>query len=130
MDQDDRPVPQQIKLQYSFSCLIFSRIINFFFRGEIKKGVGKEHAKWSPVCGVSFFPEPIITIDDVAIRRLNDEQLDEFVNVCPKKIFEKEGDSIRIVNSRVSIFFFLYQIFLCFYVFILQKKILGLLDLW
>jgi len=42
-----------------------------------KKGVGKEHAKWSPACGVSYKFEPIV--------RLNNDRFDEFLDEDQKK---------------------------------------------
>jgi DNA-directed RNA polymerase II subunit RPB3 len=39
-----------------------------------KKGVGKEHAKWSPVCGVTYQFDPEITINQNRMDELTEQQ--------------------------------------------------------
>jgi DNA-directed RNA polymerase II subunit RPB3 len=43
-----------------------------------KKGVGKEHAKWSPVCGVTFQFDPDIKINQGRMDELSETQKQEW----------------------------------------------------
>lgn len=54
-----------------------------------KKGIGKEHAKWSPICSVAMQHEPEIEFLDKGsyIDKLNVNQKKEFVNSCPTKVY-------------------------------------------
>jgi DNA-directed RNA polymerase II subunit RPB3 len=54
-----------------------------------KKGIGKEHSKWSPVCTVVMQHEPEIELIDRAngIDKLSVNQKKEFVNSCPTKVY-------------------------------------------
>ena len=53
-------------------------------------GRGKEHAKWSPVCGCSFRFQPIIYLNSDALDMLDEDQKKDFVGCCPKKVFALE----------------------------------------
>lgn len=45
-----------------------------------RKGVGKLHAKFSPVCGCTFQPQPQIALNRVRLDELNDDEKRSFVN--------------------------------------------------
>lgn len=51
-----------------------------------KKGIAKEHAKWSPVAVATYKYEPIIEINEDVERQLTPEQRAEFVEICPAKV--------------------------------------------
>ena len=51
-----------------------------------KKGIGKEHAKWSPVSVATFKFEPVIEINEDKEVLLTPEQRAEFVEICPAKV--------------------------------------------
>lgn len=56
-------------------------------RAFAKKGVGKEHAKWSPGCGVTFQFEPDIRLNHPRLDELTSVQKQEFVKSCPTKVY-------------------------------------------
>lgn len=56
-------------------------------RAIAKKGVGKEHAKWSPSCVATYQYQPIININQNRMDELNEQQKREFVDSCPTKVY-------------------------------------------
>eukprot|EP01107_Rhizomastix_libera_P007587 TRINITY_DN22608_c0_g1_i1.p1 TRINITY_DN22608_c0_g1~~TRINITY_DN22608_c0_g1_i1.p1 ORF type:complete len:324 (+),score=76.16 TRINITY_DN22608_c0_g1_i1:29-1000(+) len=64
-----------------------------------KKGVGKEHAKWSPTCGVEFYAEPIVTINNEALKKFSEQRRKDWANACPRKVFTVEGGAVQIVRA-------------------------------
>ena len=53
-----------------------------------KKGIGKLHAKWSPVSTCIMRKEPIVELDQEKINReLTEEQKRALVSKCPRKVF-------------------------------------------
>ena len=72
-------------------------------------GRGKEHSKWSPVCGCSYAFQPIIYLNDDALDMLDDVQKQEFVGSCPKKVFAieqgKDGqEHVKVDKLEESMF--------------------------
>jgi len=67
-----------------------------------KKGVGKEHAKWSPACGVTFQFEPVIHLNETRMLELTEEQKQEFAKCCPTKVYKYDENSqqVEIENIR------------------------------
>jgi len=59
-------------------------------RAIAKKGVGKEHAKWSPSCGTTYAFEADIRINSDAMDLLDERQKQEWVNSCPTKVYRYE----------------------------------------
>jgi DNA-directed RNA polymerase II subunit RPB3 len=67
-----------------------------------KKGVGKEHAKWSSACGVSYKFEPIVKLNNKPFDEfLDDDQKKEFVDSCPSKVFKfvEETSQVEVENE-------------------------------
>jgi len=58
-----------------------------------KKGVGKEHAKWSPTCGVTYQFDPDIRLNQASMETLSETQKQEFVASCPTKVYRYDEDS-------------------------------------
>jgi DNA-directed RNA polymerase II subunit RPB3 len=67
-----------------------------------KKGIGKEHSKWSPVSSVIMQHEPEIEFVDKGnlINKLSVGQKKEFVNSCPTKVYryDESRKTIEIEN--------------------------------
>ena len=59
-----------------------------------KLGKGKVHAKWQPVSACMYRYMPIVKIDSASC-----DACVSCADVCPKKVFEKEGDKVRVVNE-------------------------------
>lgn len=52
-----------------------------------RKGMGKDHAKWSPVATVTYQFQPDIRINRELMNTLTDQQKEEWVASCPTKVF-------------------------------------------
>lgn len=65
-----------------------------------KKGIGQDHAKWSPVCVCVLRYEPEITLNETQAIQLNEIQKQEIINVCPKKVFTLDERNKQIVSSK------------------------------
>jgi DNA-directed RNA polymerase II subunit RPB3 len=62
-----------------------------------KKGVGKEHAKWSPACAVTYKNEPIIELRHNKMDELNDVQKKEFVASCPSNVYKFDETTKKVI---------------------------------
>jgi len=58
-----------------------------------KKGFGKEHAKFSPVCSVMYRFEPNIVLNQSKFSELTKIQKEQFVNSCPTKVYRLNEDT-------------------------------------
>ena len=65
-----------------------------------KKGIGQDHTKWSPVCVCSLRYDPIITLNEDRDLELNESKKREIVNSCPKKVFELDVNTQRLLSRR------------------------------
>ena len=57
-------------------------------KGMITKGIGKEHAKFSPCSVATFKPVPIIKLNQNKLSELTMEEKRGFVDSCPRDVFE------------------------------------------
>ena len=73
------------------------------------KGIGKEHAKWSPVCVAAFKFEPKITLNEVKGMQLNIDSKRAFVNCCPTKVFELNDEKKSVEVKDASKCMFCYE---------------------
>lgn len=57
-------------------------------RAIARKGIGKDHAKWSPVATAVFQYEPEIVINQNLMEMLTLQEKQEWVDSCPTKVFD------------------------------------------
>jgi DNA-directed RNA polymerase alpha subunit len=55
-----------------------------------KKGIGKEHAKWSPVSTAAYRLMPEIILGNEKVGNITHEDAREFVSLCPLNVFDIE----------------------------------------
>lgn len=61
-------------------------------RFDVQKGIGKMHAKWSPVSLATFQPDPEIKIDETI--ELSVEQKIKIKESCPRDVFDVNNGSL------------------------------------
>ena len=69
-----------------------------------KKGIGKTHAKWSPVCTCVMKPIPKVEILDMDgdnfLQKLDAENKKKFCEACPCKVFRYDEGKDEIVMEK------------------------------
>jgi len=66
-------------------------------------GVGKDHAKWSPACGVSYQCDPDITINHSRMEELTEQQKKQWVDSCPTKVYKYDELTKQVeITDRIS----------------------------
>jgi len=59
-----------------------------------KLGKGMNHAKWQPVSSCVYRYVPIVKIDHAVC-----DGCGKCADICPKKVFEKSGDKVKVANE-------------------------------
>lgn len=67
-----------------------------------KKGIGKQHAKWSPVCVANPRFEPSVSIK----KPMSAFDIEEVIKACPARVFSKDAKTgeIRIDNPKSCVY--------------------------
>lgn len=69
-------------------------------RAVARKGIAKEHAKWSPCCTATYSFEPIIEINADVMDQLTSQQKTDIVESCPTQVFAKNGAGALVVDQN------------------------------
>jgi len=67
-----------------------------------RKGVGKDHAKYSPVATAKFRYEPVIEINQQMMSTVTKEQKKAFVASCPRKVYQLSPTDDIIVRDHMA----------------------------
>ncbi|CAN6485880.1 unnamed protein product [Victoria cruziana] len=106
---DDRVVPVDVAGRGSYSSAFETSeqrgiIIVKLRRGQelklraiARKGIGKDHAKWSPAATVTFMYEPEIHINEDLMETLSLEEKQEWVESCPTRVFGIDPNTQQVV---------------------------------
>ena len=75
-------------------------------RATAKKGIGKDHSKWTPVCVATYTFEPIIRLNWPSLEELKPEEKEAFVNSCPTRVYsyDPQQEKVDIENANACIF--------------------------
>ena len=73
---------------------------------QAQKGIGKMHAKYSPVSVASFRFDPRVRLDDAKVKHLPPETKKNFAAICPRKVFlyDEKSDNLTVQNESRCVY--------------------------
>lgn len=68
-------------------------------RAVARKGVGRDHAKWSPSVAIGIKPHTEIKINKDKMDTLKPEEMAIFVASCPTKVYKFEDSIVEVEDA-------------------------------